>query len=389
MRRAWVGTVACLLLAGSIAGAFTSPALADKAIEKSDNVRLVKNFDFGPGGGGADLAYDGRYVYVVERGEGGGLHIFDPRGKVPKEVGFFSCPGNSGTDVKPIRRGLVAYDRYGGKCGLTDGFYLMDTSDPKKPRLLGGTEAPLHTMRNYPGRDLVYVSPNGCCGDLEGGIEHFYDVSNPMKPKKVGEYTAYGLGCHDIWIHVSKTQKIAACAAGSETQIWDVSDPLAPVTLSRIPTPQTFFNHTPAISSDGKLLAVGDEAHAATECVGAGSGAVWFYDISDPTLPIFQGTYDLPRGTPASSFWAGEQVAPWCSAHNFEFVPGTHTLLTGWYAGGVNVLDLSNPSMPKELAYFMPSPTSSWGGYWVEGYVWSPDEVRGLDVLEIKGLKEG
>ena len=360
---------------------------ADEAIDQSNNVKLVKNFDYGPGGGGADLAYDGRYVYVVERGEGGGIHIYDPRPRVPKEIGFFSCPGNWGTDVKPIRRGLVVMDRYGGECGTVNGFYLLDTSDPRQPRMLGGIEAPLHTMRNYPGRPIVYVSPNGCCGDLEGGKEHFYDVSNPLAPKKVGEYTAYGLGCHDIWIHVSSKRKIAACAAGSETQLWDVSDPLAPVTLSRIPTPQTFFNHTPAISSDGKLLAVGDEAHAATECLGAGSGAIWFYDISDPTLPVLTSTYDIQRGTPVSSFWAGQEQLPWCSVHNFEFIPGTHTLLSGWYAGGVNVLDLSDPSSPEEIAYFLPEKTSSWGGYWVEGRVWSPDELRGLDVLKVKGLR--
>ncbi len=377
--------LAVLCLASALClGAFVVPAAGARreAADKSDNIKLVKNFPFK---GGADIAYDGRYVYAVQglAVEPGGLRIFDPRSL--KELAFFKCP--TWTDVKPIERGLIAFDGGPGCAGLEGyGVVFLDTRNPRRIKVVGTVEASFHTFRNYPSKRVLYLSPNGCCGDLEGGKETIIDLRNPKRPEIAGAYTSYGLGCHDVWIHVDKSKKIAACAGGAETQLWDVSDPFAPRTLSRIPTPQVFFNHSAAISSDGKLLVVGDEAHVLTECAGGPSGDLWIYDISNPAAPVFKGTFTLDRGTAVSSFWV-DPGNEWCSVHNYEFVPGTHTLLAGWYAGGTNVIDLSDPSNPKEIAHYMHDETSVWGAYWIEGRVWATDYDRGLDVYEVEGLR--
>lgn len=365
------------MLAGlSVAFALVSPAVADAEAIKSDNIKLVKNFPFK---GGGDIAYDGRFVYALQRGSDGGLHIYHP--KSLKQLGFFKCGTYS--DVKPLEKGMIALDSTGG-CGA-GGVTILDTNNPKRVKVLSAMPASYHTFRNYPGERFVYLSGNGCCGDGRRGTETILDFRNPTRPKVGAEYVSNGLGCHDIWIHVSKGKKLAACAGGAETQIWDVSDPLAPVTLSRIPTPQTFFNHSAAISDDGNLLVVGDEAHAATECVGGPSGDIWAYDISDPTTPMFKSGFSLNRGTPVSSFWV-DPGNEWCSAHNYEFIPGTHKLVAGWYAGGMNVVDFSDPSSPEEIAYYMSDETSVWGAYWIEGRIWTSDDDRGVDVFSVKGL---
>lgn len=344
---------------------------------KSDNIKLVKNDPFGPGG---DIAYDGRFVYALERGPEGGLHIYHPRSL--KKLAYFKCPTYS--DVKPLEKGMVVLDSVGNCAGAPAGVTILDTRNPKKIRVLGTTPASHHTFRNYPGTRFVYLSLNGCCGGPRRGAEPIIDFTNPAKPK-THEYVSNGLGCHDIWIHSAKGKHVAACAAGAETQIWDVSDPTAPVTLSRIPTPQTFFNHSAAISDDGNLLVVGDEAHGATECVGGPSGDLWAYDISDPAAPVYKGWFSLKRGTPVSSFWV-DPGNEWCSAHNYEFIPGTHTLVAGWYAGGMNAIDFSDPAAPQEVAYYMADETSVWGAYWIEGRIWTSDDDRGVDVYEVKGL---
>lgn len=370
-------SIAALFL-GAVPALAPAPALA--AADKSDNVKLVKNFSF-PGAG--DLAYDGRYVYALERGQEGGLHVYDP--KSMKEVGWFRCPSYS--DVKPLERGLVVFDATGGCAGITgNGLLLLNTKNPKRIKVVGMLAAPHHTFRNYPGERVVYLSSNGCCGDLKRGVETIVDASNPAKPEIANEFVSNGLGCHDVWIHNGKDRKIAACAGGSETQLWDVSDPLAPVVISRIPTPQVFFNHSAAISDDGNLLVVGDEAHGLTECAGGPAGDIWAYDISDPALPVYKGTFWLERGTPVSTFWVDPENE-WCSAHNYEFIPGTHTLVAGWYAGGMNVIDFSNPANPTEVAHFMEEESSVWGAYWIEGRVWTSDDDRGVDVFEVKGLR--
>jgi hypothetical protein len=376
MRRLLVLGVSLALVAGLVASHAT--AAPRPAPEKSKNVKLVKSFPFK---GGGDIAYDGKYVYALERGSQGGLKIYDP--KKLKQVGEFKCPTYS--DVKPIKKGLVAFDVTGG-CALGSGVAFLDTRNPKRVKVLGSLPTSHHTFRNYPGKNVVYLSTNGCCSDLAGGEEFIIDAKNPRKPKMKEPYVSMGLGCHDIWIHVRGKEKIAACAAGAETQLWDVSDPFQPVTISRIPTPQTFFNHSAAISDDGKLLVVGDEAHAATECAGGPSGDLWVYDISEPSLPIFQGNFSLKRGTPVSSFWVDPENE-WCSAHNYEFVPGTHKLVAGWYAGGMNVIDFSDPASPTETAYYMEEETSVWGAYWIEGHIWTSDDDRGVDVFKVKGLK--
>jgi hypothetical protein len=354
-----------------------APAAA--AVDKSGNVRLVKSFPFQRGG---DIAYDGRYVYALERGQEGGLHVYDPRSL--REVGWFRCPAYS--DVKPLERGLIVFDATAGCGGMTgSGIVILDTRNPKRIRVVGMLQASKHTFRNYPGERVVYLSSNGCCGDGRRGVETIVDASNPAKPEVANEFVSNGLGCHDVWIHNSEERKIAACAAGAETQLWDVSDPLAPVVLSRIPTPQVFFNHSAAISDDGSLLVVGDEAHGLTECAGGPAGDIWAYDISDPETPAYKGAFWLGRGTPVSSFWVDPENE-WCSAHNYEFIPGTRILVSGWYAGGMNVIDFTDPADPVEIAHFMAEETSVWGAYWIEGRVWTSDDDRGVDVFEVKGL---
>jgi hypothetical protein len=359
-----------------VSGAGSSAATVAEPL-KSDNIRLVKNDPFGPAG---DIAYDGRYVYALERGAKGGLHIYHPRSL--KKLAFLKCPTYS--DVKPIEKGMIVLDSVGNCLGAPAGVTILDTRNLNKIRVLGSTPIGQHTFRNYPGTRFVYMSMNGALGGPRRGAEPIIDFSDPAKPK-THEFVSSGLGCHDVWIHSEKKKDIAACAAGSETQIWDVSDPAAPVTLSRIPTPQTFFNHSAAISDDGNLLIVGDEAHGATECVGGPSGDIWAYDISDPKLPVLKSDFSLNRGTPVSSFWVDPENE-WCSAHNYEFIPGTHTLVAGWYAGGMNVIDFSDAAAPKEIAHYMADETSVWGAYWIEGRIWTSDDDRGVDVFEVKGL---
>ena len=360
-------------------GSLAAPALAQTAApDKSSNVRLLKNFPFKFA---ADLAYDGRYVYALERHGKGGFKIYDP--KKLKQVGEFKCP--TYTDLKTLGRGLIALDVTGG-CAPGQGVLFLNTKNPKRIRPLGFIATRHHTFRTYPGKKILYLSTNGAMGDLAGGKEFIIDATNPSKPVAKEPYTSMGLGCHDIWIHVKGKRKIAACAAGSETQLWDVSNPFAPVTIARIPTPQTFFNHSAAISDDGNLLIVGDEAHAATECAGGPSGDIWAYDISEPGTPLFKGFFSLNRGTAVSTFWVDPENE-WCSAHNYEFIPGTRKLVAGWYAGGMNVIDFSDPAAPKEIAHYMQEETSVWGAYWVDGRVWTTDDDRGVDVLQVKGLK--
>jgi hypothetical protein len=90
-----------------------------------------------------------------------------------------------------------------------------------------------------------------------------------------------------------------------------------------------------------------------------------------------------------------------CVSHNGGLipVPGRDIMVQGWYQGGVNVIDFTDPDQPFEIAYFdrgpvdAPAPAGqptgrstiagSWGAYWYNGRIYSAEMARGLDILEL------
>jgi hypothetical protein len=96
-----------------------------------------------------------------------------------------------------------------------------------------------------------------------------------------------------------------------------------------------------------------------------------------------------------------------CVSHNGGLVPvpGRDIMVQGWYQGGVDVSDFTDPDHPFEIAYFdrgpvdappVPGDTTaapnsrvrgtiggSWGAYYWNGYIYSSEMARGLDVLEL------
>jgi hypothetical protein len=92
-------------------------------------------------------------------------------------------------------------------------------------------------------------------------------------------------------------------------------------------------------------------------------------------------------------------------------VPGRDLYVQGWYQGGINIMDFGNVNYPTEIAYFdrgsidPPPPIDagpsggpqatvserrrgttggSWGAYYWNGYIFSSEIDRGLDILELQ-----
>jgi hypothetical protein len=71
-----------------------------------------------------------------------------------------------------------------------------------------------------------------------------------------------------------------------------------------------------------------------------------------------------------------------CSAHYFD-VDGD-TVAYAWYGEGTRFLDISDPTKPKQIAYWRPDDTLVWASYMHGDYVYTADHVRGIDVLQLK-----
>jgi hypothetical protein len=111
-----------------------------------------------------------------------------------------------------------------------------------------------------------------------------------------------------------------------------------------------------------------------------------------------------------------------CVSHNGGLipVPGRDLMVQGWYQGGIDVSDFTDPDHPFEVAYFDRGPVDSpadsmtvaaagspagtpaatpavggggrrfqntiggsWGAYYWNGYIYSSELARGFDILEL------
>lgn len=174
----------------------------------------------------------------------------------------------------------------------------------------------------------------------------------------------------------------------------DIADRAAPRVIERVTDTTNFaFWHSATFNNAGTKVVFTDElggggAATCNAAVGPNRGANGIYDITgsgdDRTLE-FQSYYKIPR------FQADTEN---CVAHNGSLVPtknGSDIMVQSWYQGGVSVWDFTDSANPREIGFFERGPLppgqlgGSWSAYWYNGYVYSSDIQKGLDVLKVKG----
>jgi len=297
--------------------------------------------------------------------------------------------------------------------GQFEGVEVFDISNPASPQLvkLVDTDCGSHTNTLIPdlanGRVLIYVLsyyllPGPTCGNgREANPLHakFSIVSVPLAHPENAAVIAtppidaepFGLdglgptiGCHDVGVFMPL--HLAAVACLSEAQLWDIADPLHPQVLAHIQEPDPGFEiwHSATWTWDGKYVIFGDESESGS-CHGDQTemdGRVWFYKLTDlqagNTTPV--GSFLIPR----------DQGNGYCSAHMFNVVPvnGRYLLTSSWYGGGVDVVDFTDPTDAREIAYYdvgSPRPGSFWAAYWYNGFIYGSDIPSGFDSFLFSG----
>lgn len=385
-----------LRVVGLVAVAAALCAPPAHAASQSDNIEVVQSFPLNQGN---EIEFDGNRIYVSEYTDGDvGINAFElRRGKV-FPIGRQPCPGHTDAAALDDDHVAVALQGYMETCtqaplvpvpggGTAGGVHVMDFSDPARPRLRGSVLVPggVHTLTRYPGEPYVYASVGGADQyGSQGGYETIVDVSDPDEPVIAATYrTALNpFGCHDVAFERIDGDVIGFCPGQGGTEIWDASDPLDPKPISRIALPALQLPHMVAVSSDGKMAAISDEAYVAHACNPASPvGALWLYDISDLANPELLGFYGPPRGFLPVGSLSGVDTS--CTAHNFNFIPGTRLIVTAWVSGGTNVIDVGDPAAPVEVAHYQPNRTIAMSSYWYRGKIFVGDFDRGLDVLEL------
>ena len=435
----WAASSEGCLSANVVAGFDDSGAtLAPGETAGTDNIELRSNTpkpapfeaeaDFN-----SDLAFENGYAFG---GNYDGVQIWDVRDEDnPKLAASIHCPGsqndvtvNDGilvTSTDSIRNkaeceGNVSVPTSSPEYGQPtnwEGLRVFDVSNPRKPKFLTAvrTDCGSHTHTVLPERDrlLIYVQSYDISSakyECKGPHDKISIVEvpkrNPAAARVVAEPVLFPdggndgtsgtlratTGCHDITVY--QAIGLAAGACTGEGVILDIRNPLEPKVLANIEDPNFAFWHSATISNDGKRVLFTDELGGGGQptcnpTVGPTRGADAIYDITDPANPRFLSYFKIPRT---------QSNTENCVAHNGNLIPnsqGRDILVQSWYQGGLSVIDWTDGSNPKEIAWFDRGPISNerlvlggnWSTYFYNGRIYGSEIQRGFDVYKLTGVK--
>jgi hypothetical protein len=344
---------------------------------------------------GRDYAFAGSFATIKD---GGGLHVIDITNPAKaKEVAWLKCTVYQSDiqishDQKTL---LMAADSAGGPeaCLATGklGFMTVDISNPKKPKAIGMAEIPRgsHNVTAHPTKPYVYNSDSdlGRAGEIQ-----IWSIKNPAKPELVNSLTTPGMSPHDISFD-KKGDRIVT--AGIDTvELFDTSDPENPVLQFVMQCPGCSITHDAKFTPDDGGLVIGDEGGGggAYPCPG---GALYFYDLAQPFVPVLTGIYE-PQEVAIAGATSGSQGGPGgCTSHVFDFDAKGEHISISWYTAGTRYLSIGdgmgaafgpqNAGNVSEAGWFRPVGGSSWSSkiYKDPNYIFSNDIQRGFDIFKV------
>ncbi len=203
--------------------------------------------------------------------------------------------------------------------------------------------------------------------------------------------------CHDVSAYPAMNLLAGACA--SYGLLVDISNPEKPVRLDAVADTNFSLWHTAVFSNDGKKVVFTDEWGGGTS---PNCQAIHPLEMGGNTTLVIGADRKLTQKA-YFKLPSAQTAQENCVSHNGGLipVPGRDIMVQGWYQGGVDVIDFTDADKPFEIAYFDRGPVDapsteggavsrargsiggSWGAYWYNGYIYSSEMARGLDILEM------
>jgi hypothetical protein len=313
-------------------------------------------------------------------------------GRDPTDAELAARIGVPAARMAELRRAAAAPFRDGG-------FRIYDIRDPANPRLLchqrtGGVGVHRFDLDDR----YAYIST-----EMEGYVGNIlvvYDLSDPRRPVEVGRYADPGqhvaAGETPTWPG-QKHRLHHALRVGDELwaawwhagfRVLDASDLGAIRRIGAWDHPRPFVEPTHTVMPlpdrvNGRRYAIAvDEEH--DHRPGAHHAFLWVLDVTD-----------LSAIEAVAAFEVGELDSPWSraggrfGAHQFAERQTGALVHLAWFAGGVRVLDLSDPLAPREIAWAIPAPRGGWSAPQTNdvdvddrGLIYAIDRNMGLDIYE-------
>ena len=293
------------------------------------------------------------------------------------------------------------------------GFRLYDISNPAAPRLIhhqltGGIGVHRFDMDDR----YAYISTE--MEGFVGNILVIYDLRDPKKPEEIsrwwmpgqhiaaGEKPTWSGKRHRLHHALRFGDEMWASCWHAGFRIVDVSDLQKPKTVAAYnyhpPFPEPTHTVMPVpVMLGGRRIAIAideeDQAQSANEEEarrGRLHAGMSVFDVTDyatvKPLSLFEvSELDSPFArTPGARF----------GAHQFhERMAGT-LVFAVWFSAGLRIIDVADPSAPREVGYFIPEPV---GGRPApqsndvmldqRGLIYVVDRHVGFDVLEFDGSR--
>jgi hypothetical protein len=375
----------------------------------SESVRHLCRMEI-PGGG--QIVVQGRIAYVGHQHGPDGttiLDISDPRQPRVLNRLMTSHPWSHSHKVRVVGDLMVVNSEIepgkGDRLSYPDGgFRIYDITTPASPKLITFLKTHARGVHRFDlDESYAYISTE--MAGFVGNILIIYDIRNPSKPVEVSRWWMAGQNAaggepphprgrdHSLHHAMRCGDELYAGCWFSGISIIDVSDIARPRTLGRheYDPPHAEPTHTflkVPFPIRGRSIAVSTEEERAKRGadIGKPHAPLRTWDVTDPTEPKILCTYQLE-----------EQAQPY---HGNDVRFGTHQLreivdqdcmlYVTWFAGGLRMIDISDPSRPEEKGYFIPQPTTGKTTPWTNdvarddrGLVFLTDKVRGLDVIAL------
>jgi hypothetical protein len=269
-------------------------------VNVSDPANPVKLATIGAGWYMVDLAISGDYAYAS---------IANPPQMKVIDISNAEHPSLTSTYRPPPGMSFSGIAARGSRCYTVirekdprGGLRVVDLSDPANPVEVGSFSLPSDV------ESVVAVDGLAFAGTKGGGVQvlDISDASFPVLLGAIGDTSRIGRLCIDL------PYLYAAAYGGAFLQVIDVSDPRNPVVVGRMDS--LGRGHDVAVESGIAYVTRGE--------------FLWVVDVSTPIHPTQVAKVELPS-----------------SAFGLD-LSGHYCYVADWY-GGIQVVDVSNPSAPR------------------------------------------
>ncbi len=331
-----------------------------------------------------------RLVKNVQTCKGSHTHTIVPS-KKDKNIIYIYVSGNQGARPNTELAGCVNGD---DPADPENSLFRLDVikvplNDPAKSEVITGA-------RIFTDMDPAPRRASSAAG--RGGRGGRGAAAGATPPRPTGPRN-----CHDVTAYPEMDLLAGACA--SYGLLVDISNPEKPIRLDAAADTNFSLWHTAVFSNDGGKVVFTDEWGGGTSpnCQASNMmemGGNTTLTIDRSKKKMKQGAYfKIPTAQTAQEN---------CVSHNGGLVPvpGRDVMVQGWYQGGVDVIDFTDPDKPFEIAFFDRGPIDapplidagpgasaqppargtiggSWGAYYYNGVIYSSEMARGLDALEL------